>query len=80
MNIYLLLGTFTSTLGEIDIGLLEHNVGITATHTLDGSHGDANLALTIDVRIHDTKNVLELLWDHERLQKRTFFYYLNHLH
>lgn len=78
--IYLLLGAFTSTLGQIHIGLLQHNVGIATTHTLDGSHGNANFALAIDVRIHDTKNVLELLWDDERLQKQMIYYKSNHWH
>ena len=62
----LLLSAFTGTLGKINIGLLQDNVGVATTHTLDGGHGDTNLAFTIDVRIHDTKNVLKLFWDDER--------------
>lgn len=34
---------------------------------LDGCHRESDLALSIDVRIHDTKNVLKLLRQYERL-------------
>lgn len=68
-NKYLFFCAFSGTFGQIDIGLLEHNVGVTATHTFDGSHGNGYFAFTINVRIHDTKNVLKLLWNNQRLEK-----------
>lgn len=67
-NSYLFLAALAGAFGQVDIGLLEDDVGITATNTLDGGHGDGNLAFTIDVRIHDTKDVLKLLWNDQRLE------------
>ena len=37
---------------------------------LDGSHGKSDLNPAIDVRVHNTKNVLELLGEYQRLQVR----------
>lgn len=34
---------------------------------LDGGDGEGDLPPTINVRVENTKDVLELLWDHERL-------------
>lgn len=40
------------------------------TH-LDGSDGEGDLPPAIDVRVQDTKNVLELLRDDQRLKHTT---------
>jgi hypothetical protein len=54
---------------HVDIGLLANQVGETTTDTLDGSQGVHNLSLTVDVRVEETENVLELvlIWDDDRL-------------
>lgn len=64
----LFLGALSSALVQINVGLLQHDVGISATDTLDGSHGEHHLPFAIDVRAENTKNVLELLRDYERLE------------
>ena len=45
---------------EIDISLLTSDVGETTTNTLDGSQGNGNLILTVNVGVEQTDNVLEL--------------------
>lgn len=64
---YLFIGTFTGAFGQIDVGLFQYDVGVTTTNTFDGCHRNSNFAVTINVRIHDTKNVLKLLWNNQRL-------------
>lgn len=66
---HFLIGALAGTLGQVDVGLLQDDVGVTTAHTLDGGHGEHNLALAIDVRTHDTQDVLELLGKGERLAK-----------
>lgn len=66
---YLLIGALSGALGQVDIGLLQHDVGVAPADTLDGGHGRDDLALTIDVGTHDTQDMLELLWDDQRLRK-----------
>ena len=36
---------------------------------LDGRDGEGDLPPAIDIRVENTKNVLELLWDDERLRR-----------
>lgn len=67
-NIYLLIGAFSGPLVQINVGLLEDNVGVSAANSLDGGHGDAHLAFAFDVCVHKTQNVLEFLGNDERLQ------------
>jgi hypothetical protein len=52
-------GEVTSTLLEVDIGLLADQVGVSATDTLDLGHGVHDLLLSIDVRVQQTDDVLE---------------------
>ena len=47
-----------SPLVEIDICLLADNVGVTTANTLDLSQGVHDLALSIDVCVEETQNVL----------------------
>lgn len=67
----LLVGELTSALVHIDIGLLAHQVGVPATHTLDGSQGEHDLLLTLNVGVEETKDVLELvlIGDNKRLDE-----------
>lgn len=40
---------------------------------LDGSDGEGDLPPTIDVRVENTKNVLELLRDDQRLKRQIVY-------
>lgn len=53
-------GKVTGALGEIDIGLLADQVGVTATDTSDLGQGVHDLLLAIDVRVQQTDDVLEV--------------------
>ena len=46
--------------------LLENEVSISATDTLNCGEGKHDVSLAIDVRVHNTKNVLEVLRDDQR--------------
>ena len=46
--------------------LLEDDVGVPATDSLDGGHGEHDVALAVNVGVHDTQNVLEVGWDDQR--------------
>ena len=52
-------GEVTSALGQIDIGLLADQVGVSATDTSDLGQGVHDLLLSIDVRVQQTDDVLE---------------------
>lgn len=39
---------------EVNVGLLAHNVGVAATHTLDLGEGVLDLALAVDVSVEKT--------------------------
>ena len=41
-------------LAEVNVGLLAHNVGVAATHTLDLGEGVLDLALAVDVSVEKT--------------------------
>ena len=55
-------------LRQIDIGLLAHQVGVTATDTLDLGQGDHDLLLAVNIGVEQTQDILEvgLLAGHER--------------
>merc|ERR1711933_349215 len=59
-------GELTSPLLGVNIGLLAHNKGKSASNTPDGGYGKGNFDFPIDVRVHNTKNVLKLLWHNKR--------------
>jgi len=54
-------GEFSGTLGEIDIGLLANQVGVTATNTLYLGECEHNLLLTLNIGIEETQNKLEIV-------------------
>jgi hypothetical protein len=62
----LLLAELSRALAEVDVGLLEDDVCVTATDSLDGGHGEHDVALPVNVRVHHTQDVLEVGRDHER--------------
>jgi hypothetical protein len=47
-----------SPLVEVNIGLLADNVGVTTTNTLDLGQGEHDLALSLNVGVKETENVL----------------------
>lgn len=53
-SLQLLLSQLTSSLVEVDIGLLANQVGVTTTDTLDGGQGVDDLDSTIDVGVQQT--------------------------
>ena len=46
---------------QIDIGFLADDVGVSSTNTLDLSQGVHDLALSIDVGVQQTENVLDTM-------------------
>lgn len=48
-------------LGQVDIGLLANQVGISPTDTLDSGQGVHNLLLAIDVGIEETQDELNCI-------------------
>lgn len=50
---------FTSALAHVNFSLATDKTSITATATFDGSQGELNLLLTVNVGVEDTQNVLE---------------------
>lgn len=61
---------FTSALAHVDFSLAADETSIAATATLDGSQGELDLLLTVNVGVEDTQNVLEsrLFGNVQRLQ------------
>jgi len=53
-------GEFTSTLVQVDIGLLADKVGIATPDTLDLGQGVHDLLLSIDIGVEETQNELEI--------------------
>lgn len=68
----LFVGEGTSTAVDINLSLLADKVGETLSNTNDLSHGEHGLALSIDVGVQHTKNVLKLIGHLKTLQKRKF--------
>ena len=50
---------FTSALAHVNFSLAADETSVTATATFDGSQGELNLLLTVNVGVEDTQNVLE---------------------
>jgi hypothetical protein len=67
---YLFLGELSGALGDVNVGLLATNVGVTTANALDGGHREHDLGLAVDVRVHDTQNVLELVRHDQALPKQ----------
>lgn len=65
-------------LGEVDIGLLADQVGVTTSNTLDLGQGVHDVLLAIDVGVEQSQNVLEvrLLACHERCSNVSSFFFL----
>lgn len=62
---------FTGALAHVDFSLAADQTSITTTATLDGSKGELDLLLTVNVGVEDTQNVLErwLFRDVQRLSR-----------
>lgn len=50
---------FTGTLAHVNLSLTTNQSSVTTTTTLDGSEGELNLLLTVNVGVENTQNVLE---------------------
>merc|ERR1719188_1799739 len=61
----LLLAELAGALRQVDVGLLQHDVGVAAPDALDGRHGEHDVPLAVDVGVHHTEDVLEVLRDHQ---------------
>jgi len=62
----LFLSEFSSSPGQGDVGLLETQVGVTTSNTLDRGQGEHDAGLAINVGVENTKNVLEVWRNHQR--------------
>ena len=62
----LLSRQLSSPLVHVDVGFLADDVSETTTDTLDRGESKHDLLLPIDVRVHHTQNMLELLVRYER--------------
>ena len=62
----LLLAQLSGPPVEGDVGLLQTDVGVTTSDTLDGGHGEHDAGLSIDVGVENTKNVLEVWRNNQR--------------
>ena len=60
------LSKLSGALVHVNVGLAAADEGETATNSLDGGEGVWNLAVTIDVGVEHTMNVLELLRNDQR--------------
>merc|ERR1719300_933209 len=57
---------FTSSFVHIDVSFLQADVGESPTDSFDGSHCVHDFGFSINVGVHHTKNVLELVGNDER--------------
>ena len=62
----LLLAQLSGPPVQGDVGLLQTDVGVTTSNSLDGGHGEHDARLTIDVGVENTKNVLEVWRNNQR--------------
>ena len=62
----LLLAQLTGSPVQGDVGLLQADVGVATSDSLDGGHGEHDARLTVNVRVKNTKNVLEVSWNNQR--------------
>jgi len=56
----LLRRKFTSTLVEVDVGLLQDQVGVSSANTLDLGEGKHRLLLSINIGVEETQDELEV--------------------
>ena len=70
----LLLAQFSSPPVQGDVCLLQTDVGVATSNSLDGGHGEHDARLTVDVGVENTKNVLEVGRNNQRHLKISLFY------
>jgi len=72
----LLLAQFAGTLAHVDVSLLEGNVCEPPSDALDGRDGEHRVPLSLQIRVHHTQNVLEVVRRNQRHvgQKKGFFF------
>merc|ERR1712119_3185 len=52
----------TSALAHVNVGLLQGNVGEPPSNTLDCSDGEHCVPLSLQIGVHHTQDVLEVVW------------------
>jgi len=55
----LFVSEFTGTFGNLNIGLLQDDIGVSSADTFNRGDGEHNLNPSINIGIEDTQNVLE---------------------
>merc|ERR1719147_332236 len=68
----LFLRKLSGPLVQRNVGLLQNNVGIPTSDTLDGSKGEHDVGFSINVCVEDTKNMRECGWHDQRHSGDTF--------
>ena len=56
----------SGALADVNLSLLDGEVGEAAAAALDGGERVHDLALTLHVRVHDTQNMLEVVGNDQR--------------
>ena len=72
--LYLVLGQLSSALRDINLCLLADDLGKAASHTSDLGDRVQHLCLSVNVGVHDTQDVREVLGDHK--VSHGFFFFL----
>merc|ERR1719378_547698 len=63
---HLFIRQFTSSFVHVDVSFLQADVGESSSDSFNGSHGVHDFGFSINVCVHHTKNVLELVGNDER--------------
>merc|ERR1719370_643981 len=64
--LYIFLRQLTGSLVQRNVCLLQHNVGIPSTNTLNSSHGKHDISFSFNVCVHNTKDMLEVRRNNQR--------------
>jgi len=64
--LHLFVGELAGPLVEVDVGLLDDEVGVAPADSLHRRQGVHDLGLAVNVGVHDTQNMLKLGGDDER--------------
>jgi len=62
----LIFTQFTSAFAHVNVGLLQGNVGEPPSNTLDCSDGEHSVPLSLQIGVHHTQDVLEVVWRNQR--------------
>merc|ERR1711972_878812 len=65
----------TSSLGSVDFGFFQDQVGESSAHTSDGGQSVGDFDVTIDVGVLHSQNMLEILWVDEGHDVIFYFFF-----